>query len=236
MFRLLLMLFLIFALTVWSVGCGLSKDEINAIGGGAIIGGVVLANAVDKDKKKDYFFFPPSTGTGTSTDTGTGTGTNTGTGTGTETGTGTGTATYTIICYSFDAEYATGSVDSEVYDKISGIMTTKYLSGVPGIRSWVKFDVSSIPETATVIEATVHWHIAVVRTPSPPSTNARLYYKDMDPEIASGESLYLDIAANLGDGLDFSTIGWKSCSITQNLYVIQDSIINGYAAMQFYFC
>lgn len=118
-----------------------------------------------------------------------------------------------ITCYPPTQEYATGYTDGTT--KTSGVMQTQSDGGEQG---WMKFDVSSIPDNATIDAITLYFYVTNANGPWVRLTSAG----ELDPVTASASDLYSAITNDspnyyTSDHMSsFSANSWKSITMSSS--------------------
>lgn len=125
-----------------------------------------------------------------------------------------------------NAPYWTGTTDGTSF-----IENNKIRSYPMGRQGWAKFDVSSIPSTAIITAASVHYNVYASNIPY-----FRLTKVNNDPMTGTPTSVRNDIINGFVYGTYTSqySIGWHHISINNAIGDISASLANGWFALGFY--
>jgi len=144
-----------------------------------------------------------------------------------------GQNTVTATCYPPNETYATGYTDGT--DKTSGQL---HVESAGGDRGWMKFDVSAIPDGATINSITLKFYCISGSNPYVNLTSAG----ELDPATASASDLFSAIGTQTPNYYTSTYIsglgseGWKSFGLSSNAInnLQNNGLTNDYFTIGFY--
>jgi hypothetical protein len=136
---------------------------------------------------------------------------------------------YRVTCYPRSSAYWTGSVTlSNKYDEL---VTVTY--GATTLYGFIKFDISSIPETASITKVEIHVYVSAVRRAF---NTMRFYQIKVDPVTASGRDICYDRTFYL-TSLPVSSTGWVTINlVSAGCSALQNVLSTGFYAITLYSC